>query len=141
MASLQTKKAVCYGRSVEDGWSHRLAWPRTEPSQGLNTGSNPVGTTTLSLHLFSTLAPSARGHLGAESRLIRDARVPQILSAELTGSRQTGKCSTDLKRTRAFEAITTCRVVSLSLANPDGTEKFICIGRSFNAWLCGNRLT
>ena len=27
-------------------WSHRLAWPRTEPSQGLNTGSNPVGTTT-----------------------------------------------------------------------------------------------
>ena len=28
------------------GWSHRLAWPRTEPSQGLNTGSNPVGTTT-----------------------------------------------------------------------------------------------
>jgi hypothetical protein len=29
-------------------WSHRLAWPRTEPSQGLNTGSNPVGTTTLS---------------------------------------------------------------------------------------------
>jgi hypothetical protein len=31
------------------GWSHRLAWPRTEPSQGLNTGSNPVGTTKLSL--------------------------------------------------------------------------------------------
>ena len=30
-------------------WSHRLAWPRTEPSQGLNTGSNPVGTTTLFL--------------------------------------------------------------------------------------------
>ena len=28
-----------------DSWSHRLAWPRTEPSQGLNTGSNPVGTT------------------------------------------------------------------------------------------------
>ena len=30
------------------GWSHRLAWPRTEPSQGSDTGSNPVGTTTLS---------------------------------------------------------------------------------------------
>jgi hypothetical protein len=26
-------------------WSHRLAWPRTEPSQGSDTGSNPVGTT------------------------------------------------------------------------------------------------
>jgi hypothetical protein len=25
--------------------SHRLAWPRTEPSQGSDTGSNPVGTT------------------------------------------------------------------------------------------------
>ena len=34
---------------VIDVWSHRLAWPRTEPSQGLNTGSNPVGTTTLLL--------------------------------------------------------------------------------------------
>ena len=31
---------------IIDIWSHRLAWPRTEPSQGLNTGSNPVGTTT-----------------------------------------------------------------------------------------------
>ena len=30
---------------VLDIRSHRLAWPRTEPSQGLNTGSNPVGTT------------------------------------------------------------------------------------------------
>ena len=30
---------------ILDSWSHRLAWPRTEPSQGLNTGSNPVGTT------------------------------------------------------------------------------------------------
>ncbi|CUS37307.1 hypothetical protein COMA2_30196 [Candidatus Nitrospira nitrificans] len=36
------------------GWSHRLAWPRTEPSQGLNTGSNPVGTTTP-----SSLMPAA----------------------------------------------------------------------------------
>ena len=27
------------------GWSHRLAWPRTAPSQGADTGSNPVGTT------------------------------------------------------------------------------------------------
>jgi hypothetical protein len=34
---------------VIDIWSHRLAWPRTEPSQGLNTGSNPVGTTILTL--------------------------------------------------------------------------------------------
>ena len=32
----------CYATT---GWSHRLAWPRTEPSQGSNTGSNPVGTT------------------------------------------------------------------------------------------------
>ena len=34
------------GSPICSGWSHRLAWPRTEPSQGLNTGSNPVGTTT-----------------------------------------------------------------------------------------------
>jgi hypothetical protein len=34
---------------IIDCWSHRLAWPRTEPSQGLNTGSNPVGTTILLL--------------------------------------------------------------------------------------------
>lgn len=26
---------------------HRLAWPRTLPFQGSNTGSNPVGDTTL----------------------------------------------------------------------------------------------
>ena len=31
---------------TECGWSHRLVWPRTEPSQGSDTGSNPVGTTT-----------------------------------------------------------------------------------------------
>ena len=69
--SLQTEKGICYGPAPilsrgcfhrmqgfshdgeeqhDLGWSHRLAWPRTEPSQGLNTGSNPVGTTTLSLH-------------------------------------------------------------------------------------------
>ena len=36
-------------------WSHRLAWPRTEPSQGLNTGSNPVGTTTLLFFRFLPL--------------------------------------------------------------------------------------
>ncbi len=40
---------------ISDIWSHRLAWPRTEPSQGLNTGSNPVGTTTL---LFFSFLPS-----------------------------------------------------------------------------------
>jgi hypothetical protein len=34
--------------------SHRLAWPRTEPSQGLNTGSNPVGTTKPSLLVPAT---------------------------------------------------------------------------------------
>ena len=37
-------------------WSHRLAWPRTEPSQGSDTGSNPVGTTTVSPLLDSDLA-------------------------------------------------------------------------------------
>lgn len=37
---------------VVDVWSHRLAWPRTEPSQGLNTGSNPVGTTTFAVLQF-----------------------------------------------------------------------------------------
>src|SRR5215203_5069245 len=42
-------------RDTEHGWSHRLAWPRTEPSQGLNTGSNPVGTTTVSPLLDSGL--------------------------------------------------------------------------------------
>ena len=72
-ASLQTEKGLCYGpasvllpvclQRVQgvprclsgtrwNGWSHRLAWPRTEPSQGLNTGSNPVGTTTLILLMF-----------------------------------------------------------------------------------------
>ena len=35
--------------------SHRLAWPRTEPSQGSDTGSNPVGTTNLSPHLARRL--------------------------------------------------------------------------------------
>ena len=41
---------------VIDVWSHRLAWPRTEPSQGLNTGSNPVGTTiSLASSSFSLL--------------------------------------------------------------------------------------
>lgn len=60
--SLKSSKALWYGRSregraeiiscanlpfpsVTTGWSHRLAWPRTEPSQGSDTGSNPVGTT------------------------------------------------------------------------------------------------
>src|SRR5438105_807855 len=38
--------ATVSGRSLTiDIWSHRLVRPRTEPSQGLNTGSNPVGTT------------------------------------------------------------------------------------------------
>ena len=51
--SLQTEKRLCYGPGIiRPGWSHRLAWPRTEPSQGLNTGSNPVGTTTLILLMF-----------------------------------------------------------------------------------------
>ena len=44
------EKTACATVHLSDrfGWSHRLAWPRTEPSQGLNTGSNPVGTTILS---------------------------------------------------------------------------------------------
>jgi hypothetical protein len=51
--------ATVLGRSHVIGiWSHRLAWPRTEPSQGLNTGSNPVGTTTLLF--FSFLPPGLR---------------------------------------------------------------------------------
>jgi hypothetical protein len=37
--------------------SHRLAWPRTEPSQGSDTGSNPVGTTTG--NLLRTFVPVA----------------------------------------------------------------------------------
>src|SRR6185503_14097403 len=44
---------------ILDSWSHRLAWPRTEPSQGLNTGSNPVGTTKLFLHLSGSSQPFA----------------------------------------------------------------------------------
>ena len=44
---MKSRCATVPGRShILDSWSHRLAWPRTEPSQGLNTGSNPVGTTT-----------------------------------------------------------------------------------------------
>lgn len=31
---------------------HRLAWPRTLPFQGSNTGSNPVGDTNPSVHLL-----------------------------------------------------------------------------------------
>ena len=51
--------ATVPGRSLTiDIWSHRLAWPRTEPSQGLNTGSNPVGTTTL--FLLRILPPGLR---------------------------------------------------------------------------------
>jgi hypothetical protein len=43
---MKSPYATVRGRSHVIGlWSHRLAWPRTEPSQGLNTGSNPVGTT------------------------------------------------------------------------------------------------
>ena len=43
---MKSRCATVPGRShILDSWSHRLAWPRTEPSQGLNTGSNPVGTT------------------------------------------------------------------------------------------------
>ena len=32
--------------SATDTGPHRLAWPRTLPFQGSNTGSNPVGDTT-----------------------------------------------------------------------------------------------
>ena len=46
---------------IIDTWSHRLAWPRTEPSQGLNTGSNPVGTTTPSLRGPEPLIEQALG--------------------------------------------------------------------------------
>ena len=35
-------------------WSHRLAWPRTAPSQGADTGSNPVGTTNSRHFLMTT---------------------------------------------------------------------------------------
>ena len=49
---------------VVPGWSHRLAWPRTEPSQGLNTGSNPVGTTKAALR-------ESRSILNAASQLRR----------------------------------------------------------------------
>jgi hypothetical protein len=31
---------------------HRLAWPRTLPFQGSNTGSNPVGDTNPTVHLL-----------------------------------------------------------------------------------------
>jgi hypothetical protein len=39
---------------------HRLAWPRTLPFQGSNTGSNPVGDTSEAPYaaLPSTIAPS-----------------------------------------------------------------------------------
>src|SRR2546426_2531053 len=32
-------------RHIRNGCPHRLAWPRTRPFQGRNTGSNPVGDT------------------------------------------------------------------------------------------------
>src|SRR6185503_9925714 len=53
---MKSRCATVPGRShILDSWSHRLAWPRTEPSQGLNTGSNPVGTTTLFLRSIFTI--------------------------------------------------------------------------------------
>ena len=51
---LKREKTLCYFAvplAERPRWSHRLAWPRTEPSQGSDTGSNPVGTTTCFRHL------------------------------------------------------------------------------------------
>ena len=36
-------------------WSHRLGWSRTAPSQGADTGSNPVGITNNSLNVNNPL--------------------------------------------------------------------------------------
>ncbi|SLM46733.1 protein of unknown function [Nitrospira japonica] len=47
-AALNQLWGLCYSCAssrCRPPWSHRLAWPRTEPSQGSDTGSNPVGTT------------------------------------------------------------------------------------------------
>ena len=37
---------------------HRLAWPRTLPFQGSNTGSNPVGDTTFGIGLTPQISTS-----------------------------------------------------------------------------------
>src|SRR4029077_15811850 len=61
-----------------DSWSHRLAWPRTEPSQGLNTGSNPVGTTKHFLHLSESSQPFAVAwsHRSIVHRTIHRTKMP-----------------------------------------------------------------
>ena len=56
--------------SIETSWSHRLAWPRTVPSQGTDTGSNPVGTTNLPLKRLSACLPGIRSCLGADHALL-----------------------------------------------------------------------
>src|SRR5437016_13713984 len=43
--------------SIRNGCPHRLAWPRTRPFQGRNTGSNPVGDTRV---LYECLAEGSR---------------------------------------------------------------------------------
>ncbi len=41
---------------------HRLAWPRTLPFQGSNTGSNPVGDTTPTFHFLIPDSPFQSFH-------------------------------------------------------------------------------
>lgn len=41
---------------------HRLAWPRTLPFQGSNTGSNPVGDTNPIYHLLKPDLPIQSFH-------------------------------------------------------------------------------
>ena len=59
---------------------HRLAWPRTLPFQGSNTGSNPVGDTKLVFHLLSPDLPFHSSH-----------SVEFVARAGYTGRRRLGR--------------------------------------------------
>src|SRR5689334_11402379 len=69
-------------------WSHRLAWPRTEPSQGSDTGSNPVGTTTVSPHLARRLPLSSSWSLPRQfvHRTIHRTKVRSAGESRLHGA-------------------------------------------------------
>jgi hypothetical protein len=87
-------------------WSHRLAWPRTEPSQGLNTGSNPVGTTTLfpspllELAFFIFACTSSIEFIGQNAlyrfNTIGRDLLPQVLPARTESAREPGRISANI---------------------------------------------
>ena len=59
---------------------HRLAWPRTLPFQGSNTGSNPVGDTT-----FDAADPYSSPYFHRDCRLRKEILPWRFLSTHGTG--------------------------------------------------------